>query len=308
MEIHQIRAFLAVAEELHFGRAAEKLGMAQPPLSRTIRQLERELGTDLFHRTTRSVTLSPAGKALIAPARAVLDSAETARESIKLATLGEIGHVRFGFAGASSNKLVARLAYTARQRKPGITLDLESTTFATEALSRVIDGTLDLALVRWQAKPPRITGRPVMIERPVVAMYSDHPFVGRPSLEISDIADEELVLLPGASGSAMRELIFHWFFRAGHTPKVVQEAPDSWMVGALVSAGMGISITYDSVIASFNDPNLVTVPLKVDHDPIKVYLAHREDDDNPALHEVLAAAEIALPTVSDAAVTAAAAG
>lgn len=297
MEIHQIRAFLAVAEELHFGRAADRLGMAQPPLSRTIRQLERELGTDLFRRTTRSVSLSPAGAALVGPARAVLESTRTARESIRLATLGDIGHVRFGFAGASSNKLVAKLTYASRQRKPGITLDLESTTFANEALTRVIDGSLDLALVRWQAKPPRISGRPVMMERPVVAVHTDHAFVGRSSLDMADLAEEDLILLPAESGANMRDLIDHWCFRAGFTPNVIQEAPDSWIVIALVSAGLGITITYDSVVASFNDPNLVTIPLDVDHEPIKVYLAHREDDDNPALHEVLAAAEIALPTV-----------
>lgn len=298
MEIHQVRAFLAVAEELHFGRAADRLGMAQPPLSRTIRQLERELGTDLFRRTTRSVSLSPAGEAFIAPARAVLDSTREAQDSIKRATLGEIGRVRFGFAGTSSNRMVAKLAYASHQRRPGISLELESTTFATEALSRVIDGTLDLALVRWQSKPPRIDGRCVMVERPVVVVYADHRLVGRASVGIEELVDEEFILLPENPGSSMRELIAHWCFRAGFTPTVVQDAPDSWMVGALVSAGLGISITYDSVVASLNDPNLITVPLDVDHDPIRVYLAHREDDDNPAVREVLTAAESALPTVN----------
>ncbi|GAA2007771.1 LysR family transcriptional regulator [Brevibacterium samyangense] len=297
MEIHQIRAFLAVAEELHFGRAADRLGMAQPPLSRTIRQLERELGADLFRRTTRSVTLSPAGQALVEPAREVLASCDTARESIKLATHGEIGHVRFGFAGASSHKLVARIAEVSRRRRPGISLRLESSTFAHEALAGLIDSTLDLALVRWQAPPPRITGRPVMIERPVVVVYADHRFAGRSSIDITELAEEELILLPTNPTSSMRELIQHWAFRAGFTPNVIQEAPDSWMVMALVSTGLGIAITYDSVAGSMNDANLVTVPLEVEHDPIRVYLAHREDDDNPALHEVIRAAETALPTI-----------
>ncbi|WP_349829176.1 LysR family transcriptional regulator [Brevibacterium litoralis] len=297
MEIHQIRAFLAVAEELHFGRAAERLGMAQPPLSRTIRQLERELGADLFRRTTRSVTLSPAGQALVAPAREVLASCETAKESIKLATLGDIGHVRFGFAGASSHTMVARITELSRRRRPGISLRLESQTFAHEALAGLIDGELDLALVRWQAAPPRITGRPVMTERPVVVVPADHHFAGRARVDLAELATEELILLPTNPTSNMRELIQHWAFRAGFTPNVVQEAPDSWMVLSLVSTGLGITITYDSVVGGFNDPNLVTIPLDVEHDPIHVYLAHREDDDNPALHEVLRAAEQAVPTV-----------
>ncbi|MBD8021629.1 MULTISPECIES: LysR family transcriptional regulator [Brevibacterium] len=298
MELFQLRAFLAVAGELHFGQAAKKLGMAQPPLSRTIRQLEDDLGTELFYRTTRSVSLSPAGEALVGPAQEILENCAAVEESIRLTTVGDIGRVRFGFAGASSNPLVARLASTTRRLKPGISLELETTTYAAEGLNRLIEGSLDLALVRWTDKPPQITGRPVMIERPVVAVHSGHPLASRKSVTIPDLRDEDFILLPTYPQSAMRDRISSWFLAEGISPRVIQEAPDSWLIAALVGEGVGITITYDSVIASNNHPEITAVPLDVAHEPLKVYLAHRSNDNNPVLSEVLQAADLALPTVS----------
>lgn len=301
MEINQIRAFLAVADELHFGRAAESLGIAQPPLSRTIRQLETELGTTLFHRTTRSVSLTPTGYALVEPARAVLASARTAEESIRLASAGEIGHVTLGFSGASSNRLVARLTREALRRQPGLTLHLESTTFADEGLTRLLDGSLDLALVRWRAAPPGITGRAVMVERPIVALSSEHRLAGRTSVSMDDLRDEDFVMLPERPASHVRERAVQWCLEAGFTPRVVQTAPDSLTIGALVAAGIGLTITYDSVTSAITDPDIVTIPLDVRDAHIPVYLAHRTDAVSPALAQVLAAAEDALPTVSSGA-------
>ncbi|GAA2096670.1 MULTISPECIES: LysR family transcriptional regulator [Brevibacterium] len=298
MELQQIRAFLAVAEELHFGRAAERLGMAQPPLSRTIRQFEKELGAELFHRTTRQVALAPAGEALVGPARALLEASETAEQAVHFAAAGDTGRVRLGFGGYSSALLAARLTRAVRHRKPGITMELESSIYTKEALDRLRDGTIDLALVRWQTQPPHIYGRPVMIDQPVVAVYGSHRFARRTSVRVEELADESFILLPSDSGSTMRELISRWCHRAGFEPRVVQEVADSWIIGALISTEMGITISYDSVTAGFNHPGVVSVPLEVGHDdPIVVYLAHREPPSSPALREVLTTAATALPTI-----------
>ena len=145
MELQQIRAFVAVAEELHFGRAAERLGMAQPPLSRTIRSLETELGASLFQRTTRSVSLSPAGQALLEPAKHMLTTQQAAVESVHRSSSGEVGRVRFGYSHPSSRDLAATLVAASHERNPGITFHLESTVYADEGLERIMDGTLDLA-------------------------------------------------------------------------------------------------------------------------------------------------------------------
>ena len=125
MELQQVRAFLAVAEELHFGRAAERLGIAQPPLSRAIRQFEQELGADLFHRTTRHVSLAPAGEALLGPARELLEAAETAQRSVTMASAGDVGRVRLGLGTLSSHRVASRLVAESHRRKPGITVELE---------------------------------------------------------------------------------------------------------------------------------------------------------------------------------------
>lgn len=297
MEIHQIRAFLAVAEELHFGRAAQRLHMAQPPLSRTIRQLEREVGTSLFARTTRSVKLTAAGHALVQPAIEVLDSCEAASAAIRRVVQGEIGQVKLGFAGASSYRLVSTLARDLRANTPGIDLQLQSSTFTTDTLNGVVDGSLDLALTRWSAPPPRIRGRVVMQENPVALLPKEHRLAGRSAVTMNDLRDEKFVALP-SDGSTMYDLTLHWAFEAGFTPDIVQHAPDPWVIGALVSAGVGISIIYDSVAESLGDPSLVAVPLDIVHEPMNIHLAWREDDANPALAEVLSAADRALPTVS----------
>lgn len=298
MEIHQIRAFLAVAEELHFGRAAQRLHMAQPPLSRTIRQIEREVGTPLFARTTRSVKLTAAGHALVQPAYAVLESCEAANAAIRRALQGEIGQVKLGFAGASSYRLVSTLAKDIRNNTPGIDLQLESSTFTSDTLGGVIDGTLDLALTRWSSPPPRIRGRAVMQEVPVALLPKEHRLAGRAAVKMDDLKDEKFVALPAEGSYTMHDLTLHWAFEAGFTPNIVQYAPDPWVLGALVSAGAGISIVYDSLAEGLGDPSLAAVPLDIVHEPMNVHLAWREDDANPALAEVLLAADRALPTVT----------
>ena len=136
MDIEQLRSFLAVADELHFGRAAERLHVAQPPLSRTIKRFERELGTRLFDRNTRSVRLTSSGQALMDPAKEVLDALRRAETAVRSADHGEVGTVRIAFAGVSTHRLVARLARVVRSQRPGIQLELSSQNFAQPAMKR----------------------------------------------------------------------------------------------------------------------------------------------------------------------------
>ncbi len=298
MELFQLNAFLAVAEELHFGQAAAKLGMAQPPLSRIIRQLEEELGVELFYRTTRSVRLAPAGEALVKPAMSILESVRETEESIRRTSTGDIGTVRIGFAGASSNGIIAKLITEASNRKPGIRFSLETTTYAAEALTGLTDETLDLAIVRWDEKPPHLTGRPVLREQMVVALRKDHPLAQRDVLTPHDLKDEPLALLAATPQSKMRESIMQAFLLEGLTPHVGIEGPDSWITGALVNAGYGATITFDSTTANTLHPSIATVPLKSKVAPTIAYLAHRTDNSNPALLELLEIADDVIPSVA----------
>ena len=297
MEIQQVRAFLAVAEELHFGRAAERLGVLQPPLSRTIRALEDDLGVSLFQRTTRNVRLSPAGEALIDPAQKMLEFQSLAVDSVQRAATGETGRISFGFARSSSRTLAAALVTASQRRNPGIVFSLESNVFAEEGISRIIDGTLDLALVRWDKQPPGVTGRAVMIERLCAALPENHRLASRSSIRVDELAEEDFITLPAHPSSALRENTMRLCHAAGFSPRLAQEAPDSQTIGALVAAGLGISITFDSVSANTREAGTVAVPLDVAQEPSTLYLAHQTDHGKVALDVVIALAEEVLPTV-----------
>src|SRR5690554_2799068 len=130
MDVHQAEAFLAVAHELHFGRAATQLRIAQPALSRLIKQLEHNLGAQLLERSTRHVSLTAAGRALIGPATDLVETSRRAHQVVRTAVTGETGEVRIGFAGASTNLSIGALAREIRARRPGIKLDFHSSQFS----------------------------------------------------------------------------------------------------------------------------------------------------------------------------------
>jgi DNA-binding transcriptional LysR family regulator len=296
MELHHLEAFLAVADELHFGRAADRLHIAQPPLSRTIKQLEREVGAQLFERTTRSVRLTSAGQALVKPAQDVLEGCRVARRAVRSAGRGETGRVRMGFAGPSSYLLVGQLGRLVRERHPGIELSLQSTTYAYEALRSVVDGELDLAIARWQVDPPGIANRIVAEEHYVLVVPSEHSLAGRELVRMADCRDEPFVALSADPGSSVRDAFLRTTHAAGYAPNIVQTAPDSWTVMALVAAGVGITFSLDVAVANVTQEGITVIPLEEGLAPTYSRLAWRRGDTNPALVEVLRASEIALPT------------
>ncbi|WP_116040363.1 LysR substrate-binding domain-containing protein [Amycolatopsis palatopharyngis] len=295
MELQQLRAFLAVAEELHFGRAAERLHIAQPPLSRIIQQLERDLGTRLFDRTTRTVRLTSAGEALVLPARDILDGCRVARASVKAAGLGETGRVRVGFAGPSSHMLIGRLARLVRRQHPGIELNLRSVTYGYEALAQVIEGSMDLAIVRWNSAPPGIASRIVQEEHYVLVVPTAHPLADRDIVSVAELRDEPFIALPADPGSSVRDAFISSCYQAGFAPDIVQVAPDSWTVMALVAAGVGVTFSIDTAVENVPDAGLRMVRLVEGVEPSYARLAWRDNDESPALREVLKASETALP-------------
>ncbi|MEN0139821.1 MAG: LysR family transcriptional regulator [Rhodococcus sp. (in: high G+C Gram-positive bacteria)] len=296
MEISQITAFLAVAEELHFGRAAQRLHSAQPPLSRTIRQLEKQLGATLFDRNTRNVRLTSAGEALLGPAREILDACRLAEIAVAAAGRGQVGRVRIGFSGVSSHLLIGRWAKLVRHTHPGIEFVLYSSAFASEALNKLLDGTLDIGLGRWIFTPPGIASRVILNEDFVVAVPADHPLAVRDGVRIAELATEPWVALPADPGSALRDSLQRAAHDAGFTPRIVQSAPDSMALMALVSAEVGCALTVSSVVENVNNPDVVFLPLVGGPSTLQLRIAWRADDDSAALREVLRLSEEALPT------------
>jgi DNA-binding transcriptional LysR family regulator len=291
MELGQLRAFLAVAEELHFGRAAERLHMAQPPLSRTIKQLERELGTRLFDRNTRSVALTPSGTALIAPARAVFEAVRRTTASVRAADDGEVGLARISFAGVSTHRLVAALAREMRSSRPGIQLELSSQNFAQPAMKRLLQGETDIALGRWDLIPAEVSAQVVMADSLVIALPDTHPLAGARSLDFAGLADEPFVSLPPHEGSVLTDRLRRLARDYQFVADVAQIAPDTQTALALVSAEVGCHLTLASVARNESDPHVAFVPLTMTgpDGPPDVHLraAWRTDDTSPAVRAVL---------------------
>ncbi|WP_328718661.1 LysR substrate-binding domain-containing protein [Streptomyces sp. NBC_00247] len=295
MELRHLRGFVAVAEELHFGRAARRLRMAQPPLSRQIRGLEKELGVQLFERSTRSVRLTGAGESFLEPVRRVLAGLDTAVGVARAAGRGEYGRVTIGFAGASSHETLPKLTRAVRAAHPGLELVMTGQTYANVALARVADGSLDLGFVRLPVSRPGVAHRVIGEEELICALPCDHPLAGLPAVPLGALADEPFVSFPADAGSTVRDAMEQACAAHGFAPHVVQEAPDSYTIMALVAAGVGVTLTVSSC-GHIQQNGLVHRPLA--GPPVRRHtaLAWREDNPSAALRAVLAVAAQALPT------------
>jgi DNA-binding transcriptional LysR family regulator len=295
MEVQQARAFLVVAEELHFGRAAKRLHMAQPPLSRLIRQLEADLDGTLFERNTRHVSLTPQGEALIEPARELVLLAERIKDVVRKSKAGEVGRARIGFAGASVNQAVGELARQIRRKRPGISLELYSSQFSHVGLEKVLDGSLDLVIGRWDFLPPGISSRITAVEELLIALPENHPLAACDAVSAEDLADEAWVVLPGGAGATLPNRLNTLAVNAGFVPRIVQVAPDSWTLVVLVGAGVGISLILSSVRDNVPSRGVVYKPLKQEQRPVEVRLIWRRGDVNPAVQAVIEISESVLP-------------
>ncbi|SNT52898.1 LysR substrate-binding domain-containing protein [Rhodococcoides kyotonense] len=287
MDAEQLRAFLAVAEELHFGRTAARLHIAQPPLSRTIKRLERHLGATLFDRNTRSVQLTTSGRALIEPARAVIDALRSAENAVASAGEGETGLVKVAFAGVSTHSLVARLARTVRAEHPGIELELSSQNFAQPALKKVLGGETDIALGRWDLIPSGIGSEVVMVDHLVLAVADTHALARAHEIGIDSLAAERFVSLPPHEGSVLPDRLHRFSVAHGFVADVVQVAPDTQTALALVAAEVGCHLTLASVADNVTDPHVAFVSLSDMDANVDLRVAWREDSTNPALRVVL---------------------
>ncbi|WP_024366080.1 MULTISPECIES: LysR substrate-binding domain-containing protein [unclassified Arthrobacter] len=287
MDVGQLRAFLAVAQELHFGRAAERLNMTQPPLSRIIKQLETELGTRLLDRNTRSVKLTSSGQALVAPATEVFEALRRAEEAVRSADNGEAGMVRIAFAGVSTHQLVARLARQVKSNRPRIQLELSSQNFAQPAMKKLVQGETDIALGRWDVIPAEVSSRVVMPDSLVVAMPDTHPLAGSRRIAMGRLATEAFISLTPFEGAVLPDRLRRLAHANGFVADIVQVAPDTQTALALVSAEVGCHLTLASVARNATDPHVVFIPLEDSTADVDLRAAWRRNDASPALQAVL---------------------
>ncbi|GAA1885984.1 LysR family transcriptional regulator [Paeniglutamicibacter psychrophenolicus] len=293
MEIRQFEAFLAVAQELHFGRAAENLVMAQPALSRMIRMLEKELGTELFERTTRKVRLTPSGEALLEPAKAIHDQVDGIKRIARSAQQGEIGSVKVGFAGTTGYSILSALARSVSRGHPGISLALQPQMYSGEALSKLRDGEIDLGVVSSPA-PLGISTLLVSNETLMVAVPADHELAAGEKIGIQELRDQRFIAYPATHGSRVRDAMISICTAAGFVPHIAQEAPDPYSLLALVGAGVGVSIVVGS--SRHIQVDGVTYRPLIDAGMVlPIALAWRDTNPSLALRTVVALAKEAFP-------------
>lgn len=246
MDLRHLRYFLCVAEEMHFGRAAQRLGISQPPLSQQIRALEDELGVRLFDRTSRRVRLTEAGELFVPEARQTLRHAEHAIETARLARRGELGRLRVGFTSSGPfTPLIASALYRFRETHRDVELALRELG-RDEQLDELRRGGLDIALVRGAEPPvmsPDIVARCIVKEDMVVAMRAGHPLVDRAAdPTIADLAGVPMVFYAAPLGAGFNEQFFRLCREAGFEPDIAHEASSFATLLGLTAAGFGAAI------------------------------------------------------------------
>jgi DNA-binding transcriptional LysR family regulator len=246
MELHLLRSFVAVAEELHFGRAARRLHISQPPLSNQIRRLEEDLGVRLFDRTRRSVSMTDAGLALLGSARHLLSEAERARAEVARAAKGERSVLTIGYTPTATYDILPLLVPRFRARSPGVRLDLSEMRSALlpEALR---SGRIEVGFACAPVDTRGVLERVLVRERLMVALPSSHRLAKRERVKLGDLRNEPVVLVrrdiePGWADGAATALS-----RAGVELDVVQETDSKIALLGLVAAGVGLSIVSESM-------------------------------------------------------------
>jgi DNA-binding transcriptional LysR family regulator len=260
MDLKHLTAAVAVADHLHFGRAAAALGVAQPPLSQQVKALEAELGVTLFERTTRTVHITPAGEAFVAEARAALSMVDSAARKAKAAGRGETGELSIGMVGSSVQHPLPKIIRAFRARYPAVTLSFHVLPTVTQ-LARLRTSVLDVGLLRPPLPGPADDIELVSVSRePLVAVLpSDHRLATQRRIVVSTLKDEPFVLFPRALGPGLYDEITALCRRGGFIPSVEQEAVQLPTIVGLVAAGCGVSILPGS--AAQPRPEVVFLPV-----------------------------------------------
>lgn len=242
MELRHLRYFRAVAEELHFGRAAERLHMAQPPLSQQIRQLERELRVTLLTRSTRSVELTAAGRAFLGRTVQILDAVDDAREQARRIADGAEGRLVIGCVGSATYSLLPQLVRALRKALPNVDLSVRGEMLAPAQLAALHAGEIDLGLLRPPVTDADITVETIRRDRLLVALPAGHPCAERDELSVADLRDEDFIGHAGRGRSRMSALVTALCTDAGFAPRIRHEVEETSTLVTLVAAGLGVAV------------------------------------------------------------------
>lgn len=281
MELRHLRYFVAVAEELHFGRAAARLGLAQPPLSQQIRQLEGELGLMLLRRTNRRVALTDAGWIFLEESRQVLARVDRAADLARQAARGAAGRIAIGFVGSATYETVPRVLRRYRERFPAVEIALRQLTTA-EQVGALRDGGIQVGFLRPPVAADDLDIETIRREPFVVALPEGHPLAGGGRVPLAALRDESFVTYPRRFGPGLYDRTMILCARAGFTPRIVQEAVEMQTIVGLVAGGIGLALVPAAVRALRNE-GVIYKDLRGLTPYVELAVAWRRDDPSTVL-------------------------
>jgi DNA-binding transcriptional LysR family regulator len=285
MELRQLEYFMVVADELNFSRAAERLNMTQPPLSTQIRALEKEIGVELFVRSTRKVMLTEAGELFQASTRRLLAQLQDNVDRARSAALGEIGQLALGFVPSATTELLPPILREFRSEFPGVRLALYELR-PEQQVQELRSGSLDCGCfyLPLGEQPPfgdaGLASVAISQEPLVAAMPLDHPLAARRRLPVQAMAGEPFVMVSGHRGSGLRDAVFEQCRRGGMVPEVVQDAALIQTIAGLVASGVGVALLPASV-RRLQQAGVVYRPLQEEPLEVRMGLIWRADSTNP---------------------------
>jgi LysR family transcriptional regulator, benzoate and cis,cis-muconate-responsive activator of ben and cat genes len=288
-ELRHLRYFVAVAEELNFSRAAERLHMAQPPLSLAIRQLERELGTELFQRSTREVTLTEPGRAFLDGARRTLAEAERAVGSAKRAAAGDVGRLRVAFSWSVRYETLPTLGQAFRARHPDVEV-LAQEMWNAQMLPALRSGATDVAVALCPEVAPDMVAEVIRDEPVVAVLGASHRLAGEQAIPLGSLASEPFVFFPRELAPRLHDVLIGLCRRAGFEPRLVSGSfHTGWDLGVIGETG-AVAIAPRSVATRQAD-GVVTVALSEPGERLETSLVWLDGDATPARESFCALAQ-----------------
>jgi len=276
--LRRIEYFVAVAEELHFGRAAERLHIAQPPLSQQIRKLEADLGLKLFERTTRSVELTEEGRTLYPEALRLLRSAASLRRTVEQVKVGQRGLLRIGFVDSAAYELVPRFLHDYRELWPDVELELRHMS-SDEQLDALVAGDLDLGVGRAHGDPTLIRTHVLAEEPLVLAVHSSHRLASAERVKLGDLASERMIGFDRTRSGSLHEELTAMVGRHGVRYSPAVEATEYTTILGLVAAGEGVAIV-PSGVRTFRPPGLKYLKIADSDAYVRLVVLSRVNDNS----------------------------
>ena len=279
-DLNQLRCFVTVAEELHFGRAAARLNMTQPPLSRQIQVLEHIIDAPLLERTSRSVRLTPAGRSFLPEARRILKLAESASQVARRIALGKTGSLKIGYTAAAAYGYLPELLAACRARLPEVDFSLKEMV-SGDQLEALASGQIDAGLLRPPIARPELATKRVLAEPLLAAIPRKHPLASRENLAIKDFDGQPFVMYSPYEFRYFHDLLVALFTQADILPRYVQHVGQIHSILAMVRAGLGVSIV-PAAAANLKIADVKLRPLKLRTPaPVELFMVWRRDDENP---------------------------